>query len=45
MLVLEADLPRSDQLFHLTSLVVVASTIAHSFTDVVVARRFEPGPA
>lgn len=45
LLILEADLPRSDQLFHITALVVVASIIAHSSTDVVVARRFEPGPA
>lgn len=31
-------------LFHPTALVVVASITAHSSTDVVVARRFEPGP-
>ncbi len=45
LLILEADLVRSDELFHLVALVVVASILAHSSTDVVVARWFEPGPA
>lgn len=35
--------PRSDELFHLVALVVTASILAHSSTDVVIARRFEPG--
>jgi NhaP-type Na+/H+ or K+/H+ antiporter len=43
LLVLEAHVPRSEELFHLTALVVVVSIAAHSSTDVVVARWFEPG--
>jgi hypothetical protein len=43
LLILEAVLPRSDELFHLVALVVTASILAHSSTDVVIARWFEPG--
>ncbi|CAN5571842.1 cation:proton antiporter [soil metagenome] len=45
LLILDAGIARRDQLFHLVALVVVASILAHSSTDVVVARWFEPGPA
>ncbi|MGI8938883.1 MAG: cation:proton antiporter [Iamia sp.] len=45
LLILDAGIARSDQLFHLVALVVVASILAHSSTDVIVARWFEPGPA
>lgn len=45
LLILDADLVQSDELFHLVALVVVASILAHSSTDVLVARWFEPGPA
>ena len=45
LLILEAGLASSDELFHLVALVVVASILAHSSTDVLVARWFEPGPA
>ncbi len=45
LLILEAGLGLSDELFHLVALVVVASILAHSSTDVLVARWFEPGPA
>jgi NhaP-type Na+/H+ or K+/H+ antiporter len=40
LLVLGSGLPRGDQLFHLIALVVVASIIAHSSTDVLVAHAF-----
>lgn len=43
LLILEAGLARSDELFHLVALVVAASILAHSSTDVVIARWFEPG--
>lgn len=41
LLILEADLQLSDQMFHLVALVVTASILAHSSTDVVIARWFE----
>ncbi len=40
LLVLEADLPRSDELFHLIALVITASILAHSSTDVPIAKAF-----
>lgn len=43
LLILEAGLDLSDELFHLVALVVAASILAHSSTDVVIARWFEPG--
>jgi len=43
LLVLDASLPRADELFHLVALVVAASVLAHSSTDVLVARSFEGG--
>jgi NhaP-type Na+/H+ or K+/H+ antiporter len=43
LLILDAGLERSDELFHLVALVVAASILAHSSTDVVIARWFEPG--
>ncbi|QYG94125.1 sodium:proton antiporter [Iamia sp. SCSIO 61187] len=46
IIILEAGTGRSDELFHLIALAVVASILAHSSTDVLVARRFaEPPPA
>jgi sodium/hydrogen antiporter len=42
LLILEAGLTSSDELFHLAALVIVASILAHSSTDVLVARWFEP---
>ncbi|QBI54990.1 cation:proton antiporter domain-containing protein [Streptomonospora litoralis] len=42
LLVLESDLSRSDELFHLAALAIVISILAHSSTDVLVARRFSP---
>lgn len=45
LLILEAGLARSDELFHLAALVIAASILAHSSTDVLVARWFEPGPS
>lgn len=44
LLILEAGLASSDELFHLAALVIVASILAHSSTDVLVARWFEPDP-
>lgn len=40
LIVLQAGIPVSDTLFHLTALVIVISILAHSSTDVVLARRF-----
>lgn len=40
MLVLRSDIPAADQIFHLVALVIVLSIIAHSSTDVAVARQF-----
>ena len=45
LLILEAGLALSDELFHLAALVITASILAHSSTDVLVARWFEPGPS
>jgi len=41
LLILEANVPSSDKLFHLTALVVIASILAHSSTGVIIARRFD----
>lgn len=38
LLILESGVDRADQLFHLAALVIAASIVAHSSTDVVVAR-------
>ncbi len=43
LLILEAGLALSDELFHLAALVIAASILAHSSTDVLIARWFEPG--
>jgi NhaP-type Na+/H+ or K+/H+ antiporter len=43
LLILEAGIALGDELFHLAALVIVASILAHSSTDVLVARWFEPG--
>jgi NhaP-type Na+/H+ or K+/H+ antiporter len=43
LLILRSGVAARSVLFHLVALVVVASIIAHSSTDVVVARWFEPG--
>jgi len=40
LLVLDAGIPLADESFHLVAIVVVASILAHSSTDVLVARRF-----
>ena len=40
LLVLQAGLERSNQLFHLIAIVIVGSILAHSSTDVLVARWF-----
>lgn len=44
LLILHAHIPLSDELFHLTALVVVASIIAHSSTDIAIARWLRPDP-
>ncbi|MEO7369722.1 MAG: cation:proton antiporter, partial [Ilumatobacteraceae bacterium] len=43
LLILRSGVAARSELFHLVALVVVASIIAHSSTDVVIARWFEPG--
>lgn len=40
LLVLDAGIPLADETFHLVALVIVLSILAHSSTDVLVARRF-----
>ncbi|MEH1127203.1 cation:proton antiporter [Micromonospora sp. CPCC 206061] len=41
LLVLEAAIPQADEVFHLVALTIVLSIVAHSSTDIVVARSFE----
>ncbi len=41
LIVLESGVELSDELFHLTALTITISILAHSSTDVVVARQFE----
>ncbi len=40
LLILEAGVPRADQMFHLVALVIFASILAHSSTDVPIAHAF-----
>jgi len=40
LLILEAEVPRADAMFHLIALVIVASILAHSSTDVPIAHAF-----
>lgn len=40
LIILESGIPLADQLYHLVALVIVLSILAHSSTDVVIARRF-----
>jgi NhaP-type Na+/H+ or K+/H+ antiporter len=45
LIILESHIMEADRLFHLVALVVVASIIAHSSTDVILARwLYEPQP-
>ncbi len=41
LIVLESGIDLADELFHLTALTISLSILAHSSTDVVVARQFE----
>jgi hypothetical protein len=41
LIVLESDMTAADEVFHLVALTIVLSILAHSSTDVVVARSFE----
>ena len=41
LLVLESGIPAADQVFHLVALTIVLSILAHSSTDVLVARAFD----
>lgn len=41
LLVLESGIPAADEVFHLVALTVVLSILAHSSTDVVIARLFD----
>ena len=43
LLIVKSGFSASGELFHLVALVVVASIVAHSSTDVVIARWFESG--
>jgi NhaP-type Na+/H+ or K+/H+ antiporter len=43
LLIYESGVARNSQMFHLIAVVVAASILLHSSTDVVVARWFEPG--
>lgn len=42
LIVLESGIGLADQVFHLIALVIVLSILAHSLTDVVIARQFDP---
>ncbi len=44
LLILDARIPLSDELFHLTALVVIASIIAHSSSDVAIAHWLADDP-
>ncbi|WP_427017392.1 cation:proton antiporter [Pseudarthrobacter sp. P1] len=44
LLVLESGVSRSDEVYHLVALVIVLSILAHSSTDVVIARQFQARP-
>lgn len=44
LIVLESGIGLADQIFHLIALVIFLSILAHSSTDVVVARQFERKP-
>ena len=41
LLVLEAAIPGADDVFHLVAVTIVLSILAHSSTDILVARIFE----
>ncbi|MGH3503345.1 MAG: cation:proton antiporter [Nocardioidaceae bacterium] len=41
LLVLDAQIPASEELFHLTALTIIISIVAHSSTDIVIARWFD----
>lgn len=41
LIVLESGIDLADELFHLTALTVSLSILAHSSTDVAVARQFQ----
>lgn len=41
LLIWQSGTPRANQLFHLIALVIITSIIAHSSTDVIVARWFD----
>jgi NhaP-type Na+/H+ or K+/H+ antiporter len=41
LLVVEAQIPAADEVFHLVALTIVLSILAHSSTDVLIARWFE----
>ena len=41
LLVIESGIPAADEVFHLVALTIVLSILAHSSTDIVVARSFE----
>jgi NhaP-type Na+/H+ or K+/H+ antiporter len=41
LIVLESGIPAADEVFHLVALTIVLSILAHSSTDIVVARSFE----
>ncbi|MGN9913407.1 cation:proton antiporter [Phytohabitans sp. LJ34] len=42
LLVLESGITAGDEVFHLVALTIVLSVVAHSSTDILVARTFDP---
>jgi NhaP-type Na+/H+ or K+/H+ antiporter len=40
LIILESGIALADQVYHLVALVIVLSILAHSSTDVVIARQF-----
>lgn len=41
LLILEAGIPLGDEIFHLVAIVIIGSIVAHSSTDIIVARWFD----
>jgi NhaP-type Na+/H+ or K+/H+ antiporter len=42
LLVLDSGIPAADEVFHLVALTIVLSIVAHSSTDILIARTFDP---
>jgi NhaP-type Na+/H+ or K+/H+ antiporter len=45
LLILHAGTPHAAEIYHVSAMVIAASIVAHSSTDVVIARRFRKAEA